>query len=96
MCYVAGWGRTSESGASSQVLREVNVPILSQSVCNSEENYNGWLDGFEDSMLCAGYLDGKLDACQDRVFKIMNDEIVIYILSFQPQKGGLRWATYVH
>lgn len=65
MCYVAGWGRTSESGASSQVLREVNVPILSQSVCNSEENYNGWLDGFEDSMLCAGYLEGKLDACQD-------------------------------
>ena len=75
MCYVAGWGRTSEQGASSQVLREVNVPILTQEVCNSPDNYNGWLDGFEDSMLCAGYLDGKLDACQQRALKYFYEDL---------------------
>ena len=56
----AGWATTSFGGASSNVLREVNLPIWKQSECTSA------LKGhtFTSNQICAGYRQGKKDSCQ--------------------------------
>ncbi len=57
---VTGVGVTYfESGAGSSVLREVNVPIVSNAVCNAA--FGG---GITSQMMCAGYSSGGKDACQ--------------------------------
>jgi transmembrane serine protease 9 len=59
---VAGWGNTSPT--SSQFpsrAQEVDVPYVSNQVCNSRQAYNGEIT---DGMLCAGYAAGGKDACQ--------------------------------
>lgn len=55
---VTGWGDTKEGGHISPELRQVSVPILSYTECNSD--YNGQVE--EDVMFCAG-IEGK-DSCQ--------------------------------
>jgi len=55
---VSGWGTTSEGGASSDLLRKVTVPIITDAQCR---NYYGSSD-IVDSMICAG-TSGK-DSCQ--------------------------------
>jgi len=59
----AGWGTTSQGGTQSNVLLKVDVPIISNKVCNSEETkYAGKIT---PNMLCAGVLGvGGKDACQ--------------------------------
>lgn len=58
----AGWGATSEGGSVSGVLRKVEVPILSNSDCNTKTNYEGKIT---DNMLCAGNIEeGGKDSCQ--------------------------------
>ena len=56
---VTGWGATSEGGSSSSVLRKVQVPIVSNTTCNSA--YGG---GITANMICAGYSAGGKDSCQ--------------------------------
>lgn len=59
-CFATGWGLTKENENSQPtVLREVELPIYSQSACNSA--YGG---GITDVMICAGYKEGKKDSCQ--------------------------------
>jgi len=59
---VTGWGTTSSGGPSSDVLLQVEVPIVSTSDCNSSTSYNG---GITVNMLCAGSIeDGGIDSCQ--------------------------------
>ncbi|XP_037792512.1 trypsin-1-like [Penaeus monodon] len=58
---VPGWGRLSENGRSSDVVREVRVPIMSNSECKTKK-YNP--SEITDNMMCAGYDAGKIDACQ--------------------------------
>lgn len=48
---------------SSDVLQDSVVPLLSTQLCNSSCVYSGALT---PRMLCAGYLDGRADACQVR------------------------------
>ena len=55
---VTGWGRTSEGGATSNILMEVTVPIVANEICNNSYGI------ITKNMLCAGYADGGLDACQ--------------------------------
>ncbi|XP_053996961.1 transmembrane protease serine 9-like [Hylaeus anthracinus] len=57
---VVGWGRTGEDEPVSDELRKVNLPILSQEECD-ESGYQK--NRITENMFCAGYLDGKLDAC---------------------------------
>ncbi|XP_046675171.1 trypsin-like [Homalodisca vitripennis] len=59
---VAGWGRLAErKKKTSELLRKVEVPILSESECKSK----GYPDSkITENMICAGYTDGKKDACQ--------------------------------
>lgn len=54
---VIGWGRVMEGGNASAVLRQVEVPIVSNQMC--QQAYPG---GITSNMLCAG-IDGK-DSCQ--------------------------------
>lgn len=58
---VSGWGTTSEGGYTTSQLREVNVPVVSNSTCNAYNSYNG---SIVSSMLCAGYSAGGKDSCQ--------------------------------
>lgn len=51
----------SPAGHSSDMLQDAVVPLLSTEVCNSSCVYSGSLTS---RMLCAGYLDGRADACQ--------------------------------
>jgi len=59
MLTVIGWGATREGGSGSDVLLEVDVPVVDQATCN--DNYNG---GITEFMICAGYEEGGKDACQ--------------------------------
>jgi secreted trypsin-like serine protease len=56
-----GWGATSEGGSGSNVLRQVTVPIVSNTTCNSSVAYNGLITA---NMLCAGRQAGGVDSCQ--------------------------------
>jgi transmembrane serine protease 5 (spinesin) len=51
----------SPTAHSSDTLQDTVVPLLSTQLCNSSCMYSGALT---PRMLCAGYLDGKADACQ--------------------------------
>ena len=54
-----GWGRTSEGGSSSNTLRKVSLPILSNLDCKS--SYGNIV---RDNMVCAGSFLGGIDTCQ--------------------------------
>ncbi|XP_016908556.1 trypsin-1-like [Apis cerana] len=58
---VTGWGATAESGAISQTLQEVTVPILSNAECRASKYPS---QRITDNMLCAGYQEGSKDSCQ--------------------------------
>lgn len=60
---VYGWGKTGEGwfDPSSQFLRKVEVPIVSNETANASGSYNGAVD---ESMIAAGFDEGKKDACQ--------------------------------
>lgn len=55
--HVLGWGLVAEDGNVSQVLRQVDVPLLPTTTCRK------MLKKLDASMLCAGGVKGK-DACQ--------------------------------
>ncbi|CAG7723785.1 unnamed protein product [Allacma fusca] len=61
---VAGWGRTQEKGKPSHILREVEVPIITNDECTSPEFSHYTSREITSNMMCAGYVEGKLDACQ--------------------------------
>lgn len=57
-----GWGATSQGGSTSSTLRQVTVPVLSNSECNSRSKYQGKITR---NMMCAGLLStGGKDSCQ--------------------------------
>nr|XP_023406363.1 ovochymase-2 [Loxodonta africana] len=63
ICTAAGWGRLTEGGLLSQVLQEVNLPILTQEECTMalltlKKPISG------QTFLCTGFPDGGRDACQ--------------------------------
>lgn len=59
---VLGWGLTQEGGEPSDVLRQVSVPIVDQTIC--QLSYGQLVGQITDAMLCAGYASGGKDACQ--------------------------------
>lgn len=61
MTTVVGWGTTSSGGSISDVLRQVDVPIIDNATCKAQSGYSS----VTDTMLCAGNLEaGGVDSCQ--------------------------------
>ncbi|KAM5248491.1 ovochymase-2 [Ctenodactylus gundi] len=63
ICTTAGWGRLTEDGVLSQVLQEVNLPIVTQAECAAallalKKPISG------KTFLCTGFSGGGKDACQ--------------------------------
>ncbi|XP_017038888.1 trypsin zeta [Drosophila ficusphila] len=63
---ISGWGTTSPGGYSSNQLLAVDVPIVSNEVCDADyENFGDETYRITPSMLCAGVRGvGGKDACQ--------------------------------
>ncbi|XP_072860073.1 transmembrane protease serine 11E [Pogona vitticeps] len=60
-CFVTGYGALRDDGPSVGELRQTEVKIISNEICNRREVYNY---AITPGMLCAGYLEGGSDACQ--------------------------------
>lgn len=59
---IVGWGRLAEGGATSNVLQEVTVPIITNETC--QEAYAADGITLTATMLCAGREEGGQDSCQ--------------------------------
>lgn len=57
-----------------ELLQKAPVKIIDTNACNSWEAYNGLI---QDTMLCAGYMEGNIDACQVSL-NIFHTENTIY------------------
>lgn len=94
---VLGWGRTSDGGARSQVLRKAVVPVVSDASCSASYSVYD-----PRSMVCAGYPQGGTDACQgDSGGPLVVGDTLIGLVSWgegcgQPGKPGVytRVSTY--
>ena len=60
--HITGWGNTAEGGSSSDVLRQAEIEMISDSVCGSSSSYGS--DFIPETMVCAGILAGGTDTCQ--------------------------------
>lgn len=60
ICWITGWGTIKEGGSSAPKLREAQVPLVKTVDCKISYGENG----IDDTMLCAGYKRGGVDACQ--------------------------------
>ncbi|XP_022050813.2 suppressor of tumorigenicity 14 protein homolog isoform X1 [Acanthochromis polyacanthus] len=58
-CYVTGWGVLMEDGELATRLQEASVKIINRNACNKLYD-----DAVTPRMLCAGNLQGGVDACQ--------------------------------
>jgi len=61
---VTGWGRLSEFGQISPVLREVKLPIISNSKCMSMYRNSGQNEWIPNIFVCAGTSSGGQDSCE--------------------------------
>uniref|UniRef100_A0A8D8VRP7 Plasma kallikrein n=1 Tax=Cacopsylla melanoneura TaxID=428564 RepID=A0A8D8VRP7_9HEMI len=64
-CVVTGWGAQNAEQIDdiSNTLRAATVKIIDQNTCRSSAVYGNSHQNILDSMLCAGYLNGGIDAC---------------------------------
>ncbi|WP_370943359.1 serine protease [Amycolatopsis sp. cg5] len=90
MATVLGWGRLKDNGDRSDVLRSVDVPMISDASCKAAYgNYD------PSTMVCAGYEKGGKDACQgDSGGPLVVGKVLIGIVSWgvgcaQPGKPGV-------
>ncbi|KAM9727597.1 hyaluronan-binding protein 2 [Menidia menidia] len=60
-CTISGWGATETSEYGSNHLLEADVLLIGQEKCSEPKVYGKVLD---NSMFCAGYLQGGVDSCQ--------------------------------
>ncbi|XP_063161402.1 transmembrane protease serine 2 [Candoia aspera] len=60
-CWISGWGAKYQGGNTSKELNAAVVPLINSSICNGRYIYNGIV---LPTMICAGYLQGKVDSCQ--------------------------------
>ena len=56
-----GWGSIREGGNYSNLLMQVELPIVSYEVANATNSYKGLID---ETMIPAGFAAGKKDSCQ--------------------------------
>ncbi|CAO2639540.1 Transmembrane protease serine 11C [Lemmus lemmus] len=58
---VTGWGTLKSDGESPNILQKGRMKIIDSKTCNSGKAYGGVIT---PGMLCAGFLEGSVDACQ--------------------------------
>lgn len=58
---VSGWGALQSGGSAPDKLMQVDVPYVTNEVCNASEAYNGKVQSTE---MCGGYKEGGKDSCQ--------------------------------
>ncbi|NXI43363.1 TMPS9 protease, partial [Galbula dea] len=59
-CIISGWGDLQEGNATKpEILQKASVSIIDQETCNFLYNFS-----LTDRMICAGFLEGKIDSCQ--------------------------------
>ena len=63
---VTGWGRRSEFGKISPILRKVNLPILSNEKCMEMYKISGKMQWIPSIFLCAGTENGGSDSCEGK------------------------------
>jgi len=61
---VTGWGRRSEYGSISPVLREVHLPIISNKRCMEMYRASGQNEWIPQIFVCAGTTNGGKDSCE--------------------------------
>lgn len=64
--FVAGWGRLMEGGRSSNILQELQIEVMDNSVCRQSYQANNRLvsnQQFDNTVVCAGDLGGGRDTC---------------------------------
>lgn len=89
---VSGWGRRSENGPTSQLLRRLLVPRIRTQQCVEESGV-----ALTKNMFCAGYIDGGQDSCKGDsggplVTKYKNTVFLLGIVSWG--KGCARPGNY--
>ena len=73
MLTVSGWGRWEWEGRTPDVLYEVDVPGITLSQCR--DNYSR--HQIKSSMICAGFPNGKKDACQGDSGGIFSNQFLL-------------------
>ncbi|NXT23322.1 TMPS9 protease, partial [Syrrhaptes paradoxus] len=59
-CIISGWGSLQEGNVTKpEILQKASVGIIDQETCNFLYNFS-----LTDRMICAGFLEGKVDSCQ--------------------------------
>ncbi|XP_037687362.1 transmembrane protease serine 11F [Choloepus didactylus] len=59
--FVTGFGSIVDDGPTQNKLRQARVETISNDVCNRKDVYDGMITS---GMLCAGFMEGKVDACK--------------------------------
>ena len=100
---IAGWGNTYDFGIKSLDLMEAEAPLVPYQLCSAPDSHGRSLKA---TMLCAGYEDGRTDACDGdsggpATLRNYGSELFIGIKSWgdcgAPKKYGVftRIAPYV-
>ncbi|KAG7268878.1 hypothetical protein CRUP_032985, partial [Coryphaenoides rupestris] len=58
---VTGWGYLQEKGRISPSLQKATIPLIGREKCSSPAVYGSFIS---PRMICAGFLEGNVDACQ--------------------------------
>lgn len=95
--FVAGWGRLQEGGKSSNVLQELQLPVLDNSECKEQYRKQGKLiseNQFGDAVICAGVLTGGHDSCQGDSGRVpFINNFTIFIITNLISFNSNRWAN---
>lgn len=74
---VSGWGATKEGSSMSERLQFIEVPIVDHDVCKLS------YPQLTDNMICAGYMEGRIDSCQgDSGGPLVINDVLVGIVSF--------------
>jgi len=58
-CTIAGWGINTRQGDQPEFLQHAEIPIISNEECRRKKDYSN----ISEDMICAGYKEGGVDAC---------------------------------